>query len=86
MACGTPVAGFNVGGIPDMVRPGITGQLAPVADAGALRAAILDILAKPAAMSENCRRIAAQEYSLETQSRSYVRYYESILAGSATGS
>jgi glycosyltransferase involved in cell wall biosynthesis len=85
MACGTPVVGFNVGGIPDMVRPSITGQLAPVADAVALRTAILDVLAKPADMSDNCRRIAVEEYSLETQSRSYVRYYESILAASAPG-
>ena len=30
LACGTPVVGFNTGGIPDMVRPGITGYLAPV--------------------------------------------------------
>ena len=36
MACGTPVVGFDTGGIPDMVRPGVTGYLAPVGDAAAL--------------------------------------------------
>src|SRR5690606_19576207 len=32
MACGTPVIGFETGGIPDMVRPGDTGLLVPVGD------------------------------------------------------
>src|SRR5262249_60783577 len=40
MACGTPVIGSAVGGIPDMVRPGTTGWLFPAHDVTALRAAI----------------------------------------------
>lgn len=87
MACGTPVVGFDVGGIPDMVRPKISGALAPVGDSAALRDAILSILDNSQLrqeMSENCRRIAVEEYSLQTQAQNYVRYYESILAGSAT--
>jgi glycosyltransferase involved in cell wall biosynthesis len=87
MACGTPVVGFDVGGIPDMVRPKISGAVAPVGDSAALRDAIMDLLNNPQLqqeMSENCRRIAVQEYSLQTQAQNYVRYYESILAGSAT--
>jgi len=28
MACGTPMVSFKVGGVPDLVRPGITGYLA----------------------------------------------------------
>jgi len=87
MSCGTPVVGFDVGGIPDMVRPNISGALAPVGDSAGLRDAILGLLNNPQLrqeMSENCRRIAVQEYSLQTQAQNYVRYYESILAGSAT--
>ena len=44
MACGTPVVGFASGGIVDMVRPGISGYLAPTGDAGALRDAVLRAL------------------------------------------
>jgi glycosyltransferase involved in cell wall biosynthesis len=32
MACGTPTIAFEVGGIPDTVRPGVTGLLAPAED------------------------------------------------------
>jgi len=82
MACGTPVVGFDVGGIPDMVRPGVTGVLAPVGDVNALREAIAELLQDPARraeMSKNCRRIAVEEYALEVQARRYVELYEWML-------
>jgi glycosyltransferase involved in cell wall biosynthesis len=82
MACGTPVVGFNAGGIPDMVRPGVTGLLAPTGDVQALRVAIAELLQNPerrAAMAANCRRIAVDEYALEVQARRYSQLYEAIL-------
>jgi glycosyltransferase involved in cell wall biosynthesis len=83
-ACGTPVIGFAVGGIPDMVRPGVTGWVVPPQDVGALRAAIRALLQDPARRAEmaaNCRRIAVEEYALEVQARRYIELYEMILAG-----
>jgi glycosyltransferase involved in cell wall biosynthesis len=83
-ACGTPVVGFAIGGIPDMVRPGVTGLLVPAADVNALRNAIRALLQDPgrrAEMSDNCRRIAVEEYALEVQARRYIDLYEMILAG-----
>jgi glycosyltransferase involved in cell wall biosynthesis len=83
-ACGTPVVGFAVGGIPDMVRPGITGLLVPALDVNALRAAIRALLqdrTRRAEMAANCRRIAVAEYALEVQARRYIELYEMILAG-----
>ena len=44
LACGTPVVGFDTGGIPDMVRPGITGYLAPVGNAAELADAITRVV------------------------------------------
>jgi glycosyltransferase involved in cell wall biosynthesis len=82
MACGTPVVGFAVGGIPDMVRPGITGLLVPPYDVPALRAAVLGLLQneeKRREMSRNCRQIAVDEYSLDLQARRYSELYESLL-------
>jgi glycosyltransferase involved in cell wall biosynthesis len=83
LACGTPAIGFAVGGIPDVVRPGITGLLAPSQDTGALRAAMVQLLRSPterARMSDNCRRVAVEEYALDVQARRYVDLYELILA------
>lgn len=81
MACGTPVVGFDVGGVPEMVRPGITGYLAPVGDVGGLRDAMLRLLddsAKRSSMGANCRRIALAEYNLAIQARRYIRIYEGL--------
>ncbi|NJN74914.1 MAG: glycosyltransferase [Limnothrix sp. RL_2_0] len=33
IACGTPVVSFNIGGVPEVVRPNITGLLAQAKDA-----------------------------------------------------
>ena len=82
MACGTPVIGFDVGGIPDMVRPGVTGLLAPKGDVNGLRNAIVELIQNPAlrsAMSANCRRIVLKEYTLELQARRYIALYEQLL-------
>ncbi|WP_319458419.1 glycosyltransferase [Micromonospora sp. RTP1Z1] len=45
MACGVPVIGTNVGGIPDTVVDGLTGDLVPPRDSRALGAAIRRLLA-----------------------------------------
>ena len=82
MACGTPVVGFAVGSIPDMVRPGITGLLVPPYDISALRAAILGLVQNEkqrTEMSRNCRQIAVEEYSLELQARRYRQLYKNLL-------
>jgi len=83
-ACGTPVVGFNTGGIPDMVRSGVTGMLAEAENTEALRDAIAKLLqnpAKRAEMSANCRRVAVEEYALEVQARRYVELYEAMIDG-----
>ncbi|MHC4503855.1 MAG: glycosyltransferase family 4 protein, partial [Planctomycetota bacterium] len=84
MACGTPVVGFDAGGIPDMVRPGVTGLLVPVGDTAALARAIGGLLgddAKREEMAAACRKVAVEEYSLELQARRYAELYERILSG-----
>ena len=82
MACGTPVVGFDVGGIPDMVRPGVTGLLTPAGDVRGLSAAIAKILESHQMrkeMGETCRRVVTAEYTLETQVRHYIELYTAAL-------
>ena len=82
MACGTPVVGFDVGGIPDMVRPGETGLLAPAGDTDALAAGIRRMLTDDELrrrLGARCREVAVKEYGLEIQARRYVALYEEML-------
>ncbi len=84
MACGVPIVGYATCGIPDIVRPDLTGLLAPPQDVPALRAAIEMLMRGPtqrAELSAQCRRVAVEEYSLMTQARHYIEFYESILGG-----
>lgn len=82
LACGTPVVGFDVGGLGDIVRPGETGLLAPSGDimglAGAIRR-ILDDDDTRERMSLQCRRVAQREYGLSQQALRYQELYTRLL-------
>ena len=85
MACGTPVAGFAVGGIIDMIRPEVTGLLAPQQDINALGNAIVKLLPdsiRLKKMAEDCRRLVVEEYSLEVQAKRYLELYKEIINNS----
>ena len=81
MACGVPVVGFDVGGIPDMVRNGVTGILTPAGEVARLREALVELLqSRPRreAMAAACRRVVTEEYTLEIQARRYIELYERL--------
>jgi glycosyltransferase involved in cell wall biosynthesis len=83
MACGTPMVSFKVGGVPDLVRPGVTGYLANPEDIKDFQDGILELLEDPdlrAQMGQNCREIALQEYSLALQTQRYIELYQQILS------
>jgi glycosyltransferase involved in cell wall biosynthesis len=81
MACGIPVVGFAVGGIPDMVRHGLTGLLVPPYEIKSLETAIVELLedrVRRKEMSIHCRRAAIEEYSVELQAHRYSELYKSL--------
>ena len=79
LACGTPVAAFNVGGVPDMVDHGITGYLAPAKDVASLADAIeWCVNSAPTSIRQSCRAKAESFFLLKTQAVNYMKLYDSI--------
>jgi glycosyltransferase involved in cell wall biosynthesis len=80
IACGTPVAGFSVGGIPEIVKNGETGVLSQRMTADGLSQAIADVLSlNQQALRKRCVDLAVSRYDLQTQARKYIELYARIL-------
>ncbi len=82
MACGTPMVSFRVGGVPELVRPGITGYLAEPENANDLCNGIVHLLEDESLrnyMSEQCRAIVLKEYTLELQANRFTELYRELL-------
>lgn len=70
IACGTPVVAFQVGALPDLIEPGVTGFL--VRDTQQMAEAIR---ASGSIDRERCRDVARQRFSLKRTIEGYFRYY-----------
>ena len=81
LACGTPVAAFNTGGIPDMVEHLHNGYLAEHGSADDLAKGIQHILYAPNynQLSSEARAKVVNEFSNEMVAARYKALYESIL-------
>lgn len=82
MACGTPMVSFDVGGVADLVRPGLTGYLANPANIDDLRRGLLSLIEDPegrAVMSQHCRDIAVKEYDAAYEVQRYIELYHRLL-------
>jgi glycosyltransferase involved in cell wall biosynthesis len=82
MACGTPIVSFRVGGVGELVRPGITGYLAEPGNVQDFRDGIAKLLLDESLrdhMRRRCREIAVQEYPLELQVQRYIKLYQELV-------
>lgn len=82
MSCGTPVVGFEVGGLPDLIKNGYTGQLVPPGDTEKLGQAILMLTTAPrqlAEMGQICRQLIQTNYALPVQAGRYLDLYQDLL-------
>ena len=82
MACATPVVSFKVGGVPDIVRPGMTGYLAQPDNALDFGTGIVQLLEDQGLrdrLGQQSREIILEEYALELQSQRYLQLYEKAL-------
>ena len=82
MACGTPAVAFSVGGVTDLVRPGITGFLAEPEDAKGLSEGIVQLLEDAnarASLRLHCREIAVKEYHVDLYVNRHIALYQDAL-------
>jgi N-acetyl-alpha-D-glucosaminyl L-malate synthase BshA len=83
LACGTPVAASDAGGLPEVVQRDCTGLLCPVGDVTGTARAIVDLLSdRPRweAMSRAAAEDAVARFSVEQIVPAYERLYERVLA------
>lgn len=86
MGCGTPVIGFDVGGVPEIVRHQQTGMVVPPRDAIGLAQSTWTLLKDRRLrqrLSVGGRQMVRQEYSPERQSGGYLELYERILGATS---
>ena len=82
LCCGTPIAGFATGGVPEVVRDGLDGLLVPTHDGTALIKAAATLLQDAdlrKKMGKEAAVSAAQRFNLELFAQRYAKVYEEAL-------
>ena len=81
LMCGTPVIGFPVGGIPDMVIDGENGILAKEISVQALQEAMCLFFETSDGFDINkIRKDAINRYDLSIQAKKYIRLFKDIVS------
>ncbi len=81
LSCGTPVVGFNIGGISEMVEQQVNGYLSEYKNSKSLAQGIRWILEdenRAFKLGEAARKKAVEKYSLEMQAEQYESLYRSL--------
>lgn len=79
MACGTPVVGFNTGGIPEMIDHKENGYIAIFKDAGDLVNGIQFTLENASQLGKQARQKVLDNYTQEIVAEKYISFYKSLL-------
>jgi N-acetyl-alpha-D-glucosaminyl L-malate synthase BshA len=82
MACGVPVVGSIVGGLPELVKDGDAGYLEPIGDVGAMARRSIEILTdkeKHRRMSIRAREITVEKYKTEKIVNLYKELYRRVM-------
>jgi glycosyltransferase involved in cell wall biosynthesis len=85
IACGTPVVGLPIGGVPEMVRPGRTGWLTEDAARESLAHTIdcaLRDIAGGVDLRRSCREVAEVEYGADLQAQRYETLFHRMVGRS----
>lgn len=82
MACGVPVVGSIVGGLPELVTNGEVGYLEPIGDVGAMARRSLEILSDDqlhGRMAKRAREITVEKFTTEKIVNRYKDLYRKVL-------
>ncbi|HEX4482089.1 MAG TPA: glycosyltransferase [Rudaea sp.] len=80
-ACGLPIVATDVGGNPDLVRPGETGWLVPAENSRSLATALKEAASqqqRAKQMGANARARVQQDYSVDAMAASYEKLYREL--------
>ena len=80
MACGTPVIAFGHGSVPEIVQPGLNGQIVNSVDEAICAVARLGGLSRL-----NCRRTFEERFTAERMAKNYVAEYLDLQRGPQQG-
>lgn len=83
MACGVPVVALAVGGVPEVIENGTTGQITGAGDWEGVGIRIAQLLEQPerlCAMGEAARRRAETNFDLATSGRRTIELFRSLVA------
>ena len=82
MASGTPVIASRLGGLPEIVKDGVTGYLVPPGDVSTLRERLIQVLADPVAaarLGENARNAVVAELTWDRCAERCLTAYRELL-------
>jgi glycosyltransferase involved in cell wall biosynthesis len=88
MAVGLPVVATRVGGVPELVEPGVSGMLVEPDRPDALATAVLDLMSRPeraSALGQAARRRAVQQFSFDRMVAGFEHLYLCELGKRAAG-
>lgn len=87
MACGTPVAAFSAGGIPEMIDDEQTGVIAEVHHPEALAEKVISLFegrfGNRGEVAEKCRDFVLKHYSMEVVTKAHIAFYKRVLTEQA---
>ncbi len=82
LACGVPVIGSIVGGLPELITDGEVGFLEPIGDVEAMAKRSIEILSDDMlhqSMSKNARRLTVEKFDTRDIVKEYHQFYEEVL-------
>lgn len=81
LACGTPVVGFKIGGVQDMVNHQVNGYLANAIDTQDFANGLNWALSNTQDLRTACRTKVENNYLPQHQSMAYLKIYQEVLSG-----